>query len=168
MTLAHSPINSFLCRTAMFRRPLLGAAVVYGASRSGARRGVEEQEQRNAEAQLSAEMAAEKQRREEEQRERRTQLAIDEAIAKERSKNTAIEAEPRYFIPNTGGTGIPDDVPPYSKFNRGPGDAVIKRAATHYCPECRNVCQLGDKFCTKCGCRQPVDEERTVLPENQS
>lgn len=151
----------------MFRRPVLGAAVVYGVSRSAARRGVQEEEQRNAEARMSAEMAAEKLRREEEQRERRTQLAIDEAIAKERSKNTAIEAESRYVVPNTGGTGIVDDVPPYSGFKRGPGDAEVKRAATHYCPECRNVCRSGDKFCTKCGCEQPVDDERTVLPKNQ-
>jgi hypothetical protein len=145
----------------MFRRPVLGAAVVYGVSRSAARREVEEQEQRNAEARISAERAAEKQRREEEERERRTQLAIDEAIAKERSKNATVEGEPRYVIANTGGTGIIDpydDVPPHSSYKRGlAADENTGRATTHYCPECRNVCKLGDKFCSKCGSRQPLD-----------
>jgi len=147
----------------MFRRPLLGAAVVYGVSRSAARRGVEEQEQRNAEARISAEKAAEQWRREEEERERRTQFAIDEAIAKERSKNAAVEAEPRYAIAKPKGTGIIDaydDAPPYSSYNRGPAADENKGATTHYCPECRNVCKLGDKFCSRCGCRQPVDEEQ--------
>jgi hypothetical protein len=149
----------------MFRRPVLGAAVVYGVSRSAARRGVEEQEQRNAEAQISAERAAEKQRREEEERERRTQLAIDTAIAEERRKNAAVEAEPRYVIANTGETGITqpyDDVASYSSYKMGAATDENKGAATHYCPECRNVCKLGDKFCSKCGCRQPVDEERKL------
>ena len=159
---AHIPLTNSCTGTTMFRRPLLGAAVVYGVSRSAARRGVEEQEQRNAEAQISAERAAEKQRREEEERERRTQLAIDEAIAKERSKNAAVKAEPRYVIPNTGETGPYDDVPPYSSYKRGPAADVNTGAVTHYCPECRNVCKLGDKFCSKCGCRQLVDEERRV------
>jgi len=145
----------------MFRRPVLGAAVVYGVSRSAARREVEEQEQRNAEAQISAERAAEKQRREEEERERRTQLAIDEAIAKERSKNAAVEAEPRYVIANTGGTGMIDpydDQPPHSNYKRGlAADENKGGATTHFCPECRSVCKLGDKFCSICGSRQPVD-----------
>ncbi|KFY28070.1 hypothetical protein V491_00642 [Pseudogymnoascus sp. VKM F-3775] len=103
----------------MFRRPVLGAALVYGASRSAARHEVEEQNQRSVEAQLSADRAAEKQRFEEEQRERRTQLAIDEAIAKERSKYAAVETEPHYIPTNTKKTGI-IEVPPYSSYSRDP------------------------------------------------
>jgi hypothetical protein len=84
---AHIPLTNSCAGNTMFRRPVLGAAVVYGVSRLAARREVERQEQRNAEAQLSAERAAEKQRRDEEERDRGTQFAIDDAIAKEQSKN---------------------------------------------------------------------------------
>jgi hypothetical protein len=148
----------------MFRRPVLGAAVVYGASRSAAKHEANKQEQRYAEAQLSAERAAEKQRREEEERERRTQLAIDEAIAKERSRNAPVEAEPRYAVAYGGETGMtgPYDVPPYSRYNKGPAADESKGVATHYCPECRNVCKSGDKFCSRCGCRQALDEEQRL------
>jgi hypothetical protein len=165
-------------KNTMFRRPVLGAAVVYGVSRSAARREMEKEEQRRAEAQISADRAAERQRRDqeeaqlsaqraadkqkrdEEEREKRTQLAIDEAIAKERNKYAAVGAEPRSTIANTGGTGIIeayDNVPPYSSYNRNPAADEDKGTATHYCPECCNVCRRGDKFCSKCGCRQPVD-----------
>lgn len=71
-----------------------------------------------------------------------------------------VDAELRYIIANIGGTGISepyDDVSPYSSYNRGPPADEGKGAATHYCPECRNVCKRGDKFCSKCGRGQLVD-----------
>lgn len=65
------------------RRPLLGTAVVIGASRSAARHDMAYQGQVAAGQQQAAQLQAELQMREEQDRERRTQAAINEAIAKE-------------------------------------------------------------------------------------
>lgn len=89
------------------RAPVLGAAVVIGASRSAARREVASQTQAQQNAQLQANQAAqnatsqqqqaqqqaqyeiEQRKKDEDEAARRTQLAIDEAIAKERVRGEA-------------------------------------------------------------------------------
>mgnify|MGYP006877403929 CR=1 FL=1 len=103
------------------RRPILGAAVLVGASRAAARSEVQKQTQRDAETQIAVETAADRKWREERENERRTQLAIDEAIAKEKSRTE----------------------------NQG--------ANMRYCSNCGNACERKDKFCSKCGQRQPTD-----------
>jgi hypothetical protein len=140
-------------------RPLLGAAVVIGASRSAAKHEVAKQEQRNSEMQRAADREAERKRREDEERDRRTQLAFDEAIEKERSRAGQAEAAPRNTISNTGGAGtayFADDVPSYSSYDPKTGER--KGVNTHYCSECGNLCKRGDKFCSRCGFKQPTDD----------
>lgn len=56
----------------------------------------------------------------------------------------------------------PYDVRPYSSYNNGPAADESKGVVTHYCPECCNVCKLGDKFCSRCGCTQALDEEQRL------
>src|SRR5277367_6294014 len=128
----------------MFRRghgrPILGAAVVVAASKSAAKHEVENQAQRNMEAQVAAGRAADKQRREEEERDRRTQLAIDEAIQKERSRVELTEAKQDYSQATTAQTGRrdhTDNATPYSGYGSKDGERL--GATTRYCPECGNV-----------------------------
>ena len=146
-------------------RPLLGAAVVVGASRSAAKHEVQKQEQRNLEMQVAADKAAEKERREEEERDRRTQLAIDEAFRKERNSAEQADAEQHYAKAKTGGMGRADQIYDSPTYFTSSSEADEKKGeTTHYCPECRNRCKGGDKFCNRCGCRQPTDivEQRVM------
>ena len=141
-------------------RPLLGAALLVGASRSAAKHEVAKQAQLASEAELSAQRAAEAQRREEEKNDRRTQQAIDEAIEKERRKELA-QTESRNAATNMGGSGsgsIPGGQIIYSSNVRAPEAGQTMGADTFYCPQCRNVCRLGDKFCSRCGRQQPAAE----------
>ncbi|KAF4416174.1 hypothetical protein F53441_14561, partial [Fusarium austroafricanum] len=64
------------------RRPILGAAVVVGASRAAARHEVREQELMATEREAEIQRGIELRRREEEEEERRTQRAVDEAMKK--------------------------------------------------------------------------------------
>jgi hypothetical protein len=162
------------------RRPLLATAAVIGVSGAAARHEVRKEQQRYESAQMSAEMEYERRRREDEERQRRTQMAIEEALAKERSKNQAdvdaryaqlearnaqLEAEARYareaaapyYQQGYGRDSAPmssparaDDLPPYRDTDR-------KTGGTRYCSECGNLCQRGDKFCSRCGQKQPMD-----------
>ncbi|KAL5371813.1 hypothetical protein DPSP01_013994 [Paraphaeosphaeria sporulosa] len=121
------------------RRPLLGAALVVGASRSAARHEVEREAQRSAEMQWAAEKAAVDKRREEEERDRRTQLALDEAIAKERQRTESTQS------------------------SRQPGVGEKQAPNVRYCPSCGHACLRGAKFCSMCGEKQPEDDS---LPQN--
>lgn len=69
------------------RRPLLGAAVVYGASRSAAKYEVAKQAERDTRAEAEMRMAEDQRRREEAERQRQQQIAIDQAVAREREQN---------------------------------------------------------------------------------
>jgi len=112
------------------RRPLLGAAVVVGASRSAARREVQRQNESTAAAQAQQldqqERAEAKRQRDEAEQDRRTKLAIEEALAKERSKTE--EALPSYRVTQTG-------------------------ADKHYCPACGKLSAHEERFCPACGHR---------------
>jgi hypothetical protein len=148
------------------RRPVLGAAVVYGASKSAARHEAEKQGQRNAEMQMAAERGADKKRREEEERDRRTQLAIDEALAKERSKNeqklavdAAVARERSRSLAAATGGGIADHTatehapPSYTQGVDGKSGEKLR-----YCPNCGHKCNREAKFCAECGQKQATDD----------
>lgn len=121
----------------MMAAPLLGTAVIMGASRSSARHEVARQEQ----LYQNNQMANELRRRDEEDRERRTQAAIDEAIAKERQRVEQVQAGESGT--QTGRVEFP---PVYSS---GKGDVNAKK----YCRHCGGGCGASDKFCTSCGCK---------------
>jgi rubrerythrin len=121
----------------MMAAPLLGTAVIMGASRSSARHEVARQEQ----LYQNNQMANELRRRDEEDRERRTQAAIDEAIAKERQRVEQVQAGESGT--QTGRVEFP---PVYSSDK---GDVNPKK----YCRRCGGGCGASDKFCTSCGCK---------------
>ena len=149
-------------------RPLLGAAVLVGASRSAAKHEVAKQAQLASEAERSAQRAAEAQRREEEKNDRRTQQAINEAIEKERRRNELAQMESRNAAMNMGGSGsgsIPGGQIIYSSNVRASEAGQTMGADTFYCPQCRNVCRLGDKFCSRCGRQQPAAEVGSYVAE---
>ncbi|UPL02836.1 hypothetical protein LCI18_013770 [Fusarium solani-melongenae] len=83
------------CKTAVItmfgrrRRPILGAAVVVGASRAAARHEVERQAVMNTQRELEIQREVELRRRNEEEQERRMQRAVDEAIQKAAVENPA-------------------------------------------------------------------------------
>jgi hypothetical protein len=114
------------------RHPILGAAVLVGASKSAARHEIEKQEQRDEEIQL----VAERKRREEAETDKRTKLAVEEAIAKEKAINNKTE-----------------QAPAYTNYVHGIDQ---KKGSIRYCTECGHMCKLGDRFCAGCGCKQLV------------
>ncbi|KAI8649182.1 hypothetical protein NCS57_01454400 [Fusarium keratoplasticum] len=71
------------------RRPILGAAVVVGASRAAARHEVERQAVMDTQRELEIQREVELRRRNEEEQERRMQRAVDEAIQKAAVENPA-------------------------------------------------------------------------------
>lgn len=80
--------------TAMFgrrRRPILGAAVVVGASRMAAKREVKKQAMMDSERDMEIERELEARRRQEEDQERRTQRAVEEAMGKAAADNRALQ-----------------------------------------------------------------------------
>ncbi|KAH6706620.1 hypothetical protein DL95DRAFT_334818 [Leptodontidium sp. 2 PMI_412] len=144
-------------------RPLLAAAVVMGASKSAAKSEVAKQEQLNFQRQQAADREALEKQREKEETERHTQQVIHEEIERERSRTAQIEADRQYAtISNAGGPG--ETYHPPSHPNYGPRAPERKKAEGHYCSECGNFCMFGDKFCSKCGFKQPAVELLGNLP----
>ncbi|KAH6684753.1 hypothetical protein B0J14DRAFT_18556 [Halenospora varia] len=164
------------------RRPLLGAAVVMGASRSAAKHEVAKQEQVNRQMQQTADREALEKKLEREETERRTQQAIDNAIEEERKRTAQIEAErereeerrrmaqieaERQYatISNAGSAGATyytGQPPSYPNYN--PSTPQIKQAQARYCSECGNLCKFEDKFCSKCGFKLPAGEAERAGP----
>jgi hypothetical protein len=110
-------------------RPLLGAAVVVGASRSAARHEVARQSQMSAEALRQADAANQRQMQEEAARDQKTQLAIQAALAEERSRSKSP-------MPHEHHT---------QQLNQQ-GGAVVG-----YCAACGMQRMAVDKFCSRCG-----------------
>ncbi|RFU74434.1 hypothetical protein TARUN_7827 [Trichoderma arundinaceum] len=69
------------------RRPVLGAAVLVGASRAAARHEVQRQSVIESQREMDIQREVEAQRRQEEDLERRTQRAVDEAMKKAAAEN---------------------------------------------------------------------------------
>lgn len=120
----------------MPRRPLLATAVVVGASRSAARREVEQQKMRDAEIQREAERS----RTEEQRREAQTQMAINEAVRQE------TERQQQRSQLATNQAVAPPAYPNYAYDGQ--------KSNASYCPACGNACKHEDKFCSGCGRRR--------------
>ncbi|KAJ4202408.1 hypothetical protein FSOLCH5_008627 [Fusarium solani] len=81
------------------RRPILGAAVVVGASRAAARHEVERQAVVDTQRELEIQREVELRRRNEEEQERRMQRAVDEAIQKAAVENPAPQPSAAALVP---------------------------------------------------------------------
>ncbi|KAI5455624.1 hypothetical protein BGZ63DRAFT_418265 [Mariannaea sp. PMI_226] len=73
------------------RRPVLGAAVLVGASRAAARHEVQKQEAANSRREMEIQWEVDARRRQEEEQDRRTQLAVEEALKKSAAENQALQ-----------------------------------------------------------------------------
>ncbi|KAG5756161.1 hypothetical protein H9Q70_001245 [Fusarium xylarioides] len=168
------------------RRPILGAAVVYGASRAATKHEVRKQELMASERNREIEREVDLQRREEEEQELRTQRAVDEAMKKaalqqEAGQPTAaamMPPQPRYdeaypmmqaqtrdlgvFNPAEDGNTIIQPAPAYESVERRPQKGPVQGPApgsrVRYCTQCGFSCQDTDRFCRQCGARQAAAE----------
>ncbi|KAH7111167.1 hypothetical protein B0J13DRAFT_516338 [Dactylonectria estremocensis] len=73
------------------RRPVLGAAVLVGASRAAARHEVQKQVVMDSQREIQVEREVEARRMQEEEQERRTQRAVEEAMKKAATDNQAYQ-----------------------------------------------------------------------------
>lgn len=132
------------------RSPLLGAAVVYGASRSGAKRGMQVEAERQATAQAQAQQrqaAYESQRQREDQQKAESDKQKEEMLNKERElarkeaelevRERANRQDDRYLAPPSYG-----------------GMDVM------FCSKCGTQCRIGDKFCGGCGLKLPLPTDQ--------
>ena len=132
------------------RSPLLGAAVVYGASRSGARRGMQVEAERQAAMESQAlqnQAAYEAQRDRENQRKAESDKQKQEALEKEKElarKEAELEAREKQL-------NRPD--------NRYLAPPAYGGLDVLFCTRCGNQCKVGDKFCGGCGTKLPLPEE---------
>jgi len=155
------------------RRPILGTALVIGASRASARhevqRQVAAQTQRDYQIQQEVEYrsrqkeeeeariqrAAEDKQRQKEEEEARIQRAVDEAI---RAQAAAAAPPVQAAAPIALVPGMPPPPPPpYAPQTMGgpvlqPVPVMAPEAQNcRYCPSCGNGCELMDRFCSRCG-----------------
>jgi len=129
--------------------PLLGAAVVVGASRSSARHAYAEAEQRNAQAQHNASQAAAQKAQVEAAQNERTQAAVRAALEEERAKDAVLTSTSQSRA-----------------LQYENGHAV--EAVTGYCSGCGNIRRGQDKFCGCCGRMHPVSNDAIRSPPEYS
>jgi hypothetical protein len=135
-------IQDFKMRRFGRGRPILGAAVVVGASRSAARHEVANQAQMSAEAQRQADSAHQRQLQEEAERDQKTQLAIQAALVEERSRDKSPMQPIQHFEQ------------PHQQ--RG--------AVVGYCAACGTQRIAGHKFCSQCGTMHENAVDSGVAP----
>ncbi|KAM0250492.1 hypothetical protein ACHAQJ_008615 [Trichoderma viride] len=183
------------------RRPVLGAAVLVGASRAAARHEVQKQSVMDTQRDIEIQRQVEAQRRQEEEQERRTQRAVEEAMKKAAAENQAaqqsaaavVSPPPQQFyntqspapMMQTQDMGLlttpgqpyyaqpeqfmraPSPQPPAYVLSGSPSPDVRPKSAqdigssvsapgssTRFCTQCGFGCQVGDKFCSRCGANQ--------------
>ncbi|KAH7012567.1 uncharacterized protein B0I36DRAFT_378322 [Microdochium trichocladiopsis] len=81
------------------RRPILGTAVLVGASRSAARHEVQEQAVMDSQREVEIQREVEALRRQEVEQERRTQRAVDEAMKKAATDNQNLQQSAPAIVP---------------------------------------------------------------------
>jgi len=75
------------------RRPVLGAAVLVGASSVAAKRAVQRQDMMSTQREMEIQYQVDARRREEEEQDRRTQRAVEEALKKSAAENQAAQQQ---------------------------------------------------------------------------
>lgn len=165
------------------RRPILGAAVLVGASRASARHEIQRQAER--EAVMRQEMEAQRMR--EAEKEKQTQRLVQEEVQRAIStnQNTASSStEPSQHLQQPQNPPPPAYPPSYQESNISSANTIPtssrqvsarddvyndqKTAAspaaeavgkTRHCTQCGVVCQVRDKFCWKCGAKHVEQDE---------
>ncbi|KAL7799766.1 hypothetical protein V8C37DRAFT_365391 [Trichoderma ceciliae] len=190
------------------RRPVLGAAVLVGASRAAARHEVRKQAAMGSRREMEIQREVELQRRREAELERQTQRAVDEAMKKAATDNQAAQQSAAAIVPqppqqlynnqpsmpiqaqdsgllmttpgqsNSPATNAAPSIQP-QQLMRAPSPQVpgyfsgspsqdgrpksalgISSTApalgsnARYCTQCGFACQVGDRFCSRCGTKQ--------------
>ncbi|KAL7903363.1 hypothetical protein HDV63DRAFT_400210 [Trichoderma sp. SZMC 28014] len=75
------------------RRPILGAAVLVGASSVAAKHAVQRQEMASSQREMEIQYQVDARRREEEEQDRRTQRAVEEALKKSAAENQTAQQQ---------------------------------------------------------------------------
>ncbi len=139
---------------------MMGAADIYGASRVGARRGMQvemerqqamEYEYRRREAAYEARRREEERQRAEDERRRAEELErekekVRREVEKEEREKAGLRAEQQY-----GG----------QRQHSGPPPSAYAGPDVVFCTQCGNHCKVGDKFCSRCGLKLPEVQGRS-------
>lgn len=183
------------------RRPVLGAAVLVGASRMAARREVQRQAMMDTQREMDIQREVDMRRLQEAEMEQRTQRAVDEAMKKAAAENAVpqqgaavvVSPPPQQIyhtpspmpmqmqsppgqpytlapnmipgIPPEQMARVPSPHPPAYSSEYPPQDrpksahsigsaAPAAETNVRFCTECGFGCQIGDKFCSRCGAKQ--------------
>lgn len=163
------------------RRPLLGAAVLVGASRASARHEIQRQAALDYQREMVMRQELEAQRLRDAEQEKRTQRLVQEEVQRTVSTNpntASSSTEPSQPLQQVQNSPPPSYPPAYRESNVSSGhvtptnssqvsarDNVYndQRAAastgaealgkSRHCTQCGVVCQARDKFCWKCGAK---------------
>lgn len=169
------------------RRPLLGAAVLVGASRASARHEIQRQAALDYEREVMMRQELEAQKLREAEQEKQTQRLVQEEVqrAVSANQNTASSStEPSQHLQQLQNSPPPSYSPAYRESNTSSANIIPansrqasarddvyndhKAAAspaaeavgkTRHCTQCGVVCQLRDKFCWKCGAKHVEQDE---------
>ncbi|KAL7907595.1 hypothetical protein GGI35DRAFT_481266 [Trichoderma velutinum] len=181
------------------RRPVLGAAVLVGASRAAARHEVQRQAVVQSQREMDIQREVDIRRLQEVEMEQRTQRAVDEAMKKAATENPVpqqsapviVSPPPQQFY--NGQPPIQMQTPPGQSYtlatNTMPGvqpEQIVRSLSpqppayssesplqdrpksaqgigsaspalesnVRFCTQCGFGCQIGDKFCSRCGAQQ--------------
>jgi hypothetical protein len=128
----------------MFRRsPLLGAAVVYGVSRSAARREHERQEIRQSQREWEMQQALDRDRRQSEKAAREEERRREDERRREMATMRATPLQQPVMMPPHAVMQPAMMSPPYN--------GAPTTANAMFCPACGNAVRMGDRFCNMCG-----------------
>ncbi|OOQ82283.1 hypothetical protein PEBR_39509 [Penicillium brasilianum] len=158
------------------RRPLLGAAVLVGASRASARHEVERQAALDYQRELAIRQEVEAQRLRDAEQEKATQRLVQEEVQRAISTNPNTASSsmaasqplqqphnspppsypPAYHESNIRSGHSTDNV--YNDHQAAASTGTEAVGKTRHCTECGVVCQEKDRFCWKCGAKHVVQE----------
>lgn len=170
------------------RRPILGAAVLVGASRASARHEIERQTALDYQREMMMRQELEAQKLREAEQEKATRRLVQEEVQRANSNNpntassSMDSAQPVQQLYNSPPPSYP---PAYHESNIRQGDATPTNSRqvsardnidnnheaeastgnqvagkVRHCTQCGVVCQVQDRFCWKCGVKLVIQEDR--------
>lgn len=170
------------------RRPLLGAAVLVGASRASARHEIQRQAALDSQREMVMRQELEAQRLREAEQEKETRRLVQEEVQRATSNNpntassSTDSSQPLQQLHNSPPPSYP---PAYHESNIRQGDATPTNSRqvsagdntynnheaeassgpevagkTRHCTQCGAVCQVRDRFCWKCGAKHVTQEDQ--------